>query len=433
MKLRGWGQFCESESTVLSPCSASDIAAYLKDIPQSSLIARGCGRSYGDSALAGVVLSTRHLDNFIRFDRENGILACGAGVRLDQVLQISVPSGWFLPVVPGTKFVSVGGAIASDVHGKNHHLDGCFSKHVRSLNVWVADKGIIQCSPNENADLFRATCGGMGLTGVIISAEIQLMSIASSTISQKIIQTKDIHETLNVFEESDTFRYSVAWIDTMAKGKGFGRSVLFLGDHSRQGELEVHGSKKLTVPNVFFISPLNNLSIKLFNEVHYRRNKSEDCANVHYDKFFFPLDGLHHWYRLYGRKGFFQYQCLIPDAAGQDAVIKFLQKVQAFNRGSFLSVLKRMGKGNDNYLSFPGSGYTIAMDFKYDKGLFKCLDQFDRFVEDIGGKVYLTKDGRMSKESFRAFYPDWESFAEIRQKYGANTLFNSDQSLRLGL
>lgn len=432
MKLTSWGRYPTIESIQLSPKSIHEVSFYFDAI--ESCIFRGLGRSYGDSALASEVLSTLSWDHFVTFDNDTGILTCEAGVSLADILQTFVPKGWFFPVTPGTKFVTVGGAIASDVHGKNHHVDGCFSNHVLSCQILLADGSRMECSRTSNAELFHATCGGMGLTGVIVSATIVLKKISNAFIHETTYKAKNLQEVFALLNEHQSATYSVAWIDCLATGEHLGRSLLMLGEHAKEGGLILNSSKKLSVPFTMPTLLLNHYSIQVFNALYFNKQhekRVERC--VHYDKYFYPLDGLNHWNRLYGKNGFTQYQFVLPKSAGLEGMTKILKEITTSKRGSFLSVLKILGPANENYLSFPMEGYTLALDFKIEPGLFELLDKLDRIVLEYGGRIYLAKDVRMSEATFKQSYTKWQDFAIIRARYGADKRFHSLQSKRLGL
>lgn len=402
-------------------------------LPVESAIPRAFARSYGDSALAERLLSTQQLNHFLSFDEQSGLLQCDAGVSLDDILTTFVPKGWFLPVTPGTKFISIGGAIASDVHGKNHHVDGCFSQYVKSFTLMIGEQ-CFNCSTDSHADLFYATCGGMGLTGLIVDACIQLVPIKSAFIQQTVIKAPNLAQVLALFEQNNHSTYSVAWIDCLASGQHLGRSLLMLGEHTENGSLIAHRSSKLSIPCNLPSFCLNKFSIKAFNALYYHKQQGfESHCQVHYDPYFYPLDSLQHWNRLYGKKGFTQYQCVIPKNAGLEGLTEVLSVIAESGKGSFLAVLKAFGAQNNNVLSFPIEGYTLALDFKIEPHIFALLDQLDIIVQRYGGRLYLAKDARMSEVMFKASYKNWEAFQEIREKYGAMALYNSLQSKRIGL
>lgn len=432
MQLQGWGRYPIVNADVERPAGAQAAREALQRRPD--LIAYGLGRSYGDSALNANVLQSGGLDHFLAFDEKSGVLEAQAGVSLDAMLRTFVPRGWFLPTTPGTKFVTLGGAIASDVHGKNHHSFGCFSQAVLHLDLMLADGSIVRCSPTERGELFRATCGGMGLTGIILSAAIRLRPIKSAYFEQTTYKCANLEELFDRYEESAEVPYSVAWVDCCAEGQSLGRSQLAVADHSDHGELTTHKDPLLTLP----VDPPNGLvnpwTIQAFNfGVYHRVLAKKTQQHIHYEPFFYPLDKVGAWNRLYGKSGFTQHQFVIPKAAGFKAMKTILGKIAATKRASPLVVLKVTGPKNDNPLSFPVEGYTLAIDFKIDAGLFPFLEELDAMVLDHGGRMYLTKDVRMSEATFKKSYPRWQEFQAIREDVGAKGRFRSLQSTRLGL
>ncbi|MGH8466230.1 MAG: FAD-binding protein, partial [Pseudomonas sp.] len=372
------------------------------------------------------------LDHFLGFNPETGMLRCSAGASLADILRHFTPQGWFLPVVPGTRFVTVGGAIASDVHGKNHHLDGTFGTHVDSLRLMLANGDIIECSRISNPRLFQATCGGMGLTGVIVDATVQLVRIPGSAVEQRTLRAASLDEVIVLFDANADATYSVAWLDCLARGAELGRSLLFLGEHVQDNRFAAPRHGRLTVPVNAPSLLLNRYTMGLFNRSYFKR-PIKATQRMEPGNYFFPLDGISNWNRLYGRKGFVQYQFVVPEQGAREAITKVLNHSSAAGKGSFLSVLKKFGPANDHLLSFPLQGYTLAMDFKWERNLLPLLDELDAIVMDHGGRLYLAKDARMSEECFKRGYPRWEEFANIRAEYGADTRFNSLQSRRLGL
>jgi len=429
MEIYGWGRYPRIAGEVRFPLSGQQCASIVAQ--PGSLIARGLGRSYGDSSLAGQVLDTRQLDHFLGFDEATGLLNGAAGLSLDEILRVMVPRGWFLPVTPGTRFVTLGGAIASDVHGKNHHVEGTFSDHVTSMELLLGNGEVVTTSPTEHPELFHATCGGMGLTGVILSASLRLKPIRSSMIVETTIKAPDLDTVLSAFTENAGTTYSVAWIDCLARGKHLGRSLLMLGEHATEGPLRVQPNRPLRVPFDMPAGLLNHATVKTFNTLFYGKALSaRHTRRIPFEPFFYPLDKLTDWNRLYGKPGFVQYQFVVPDAAGLRAV---LERIAASGRGSFLAVLKAFGQANAHHLSFPFVGYTLALDFKAESGVFELLHELDAIVLDHGGRFYLSKDAVMSPETFRASYPRWEEFEQVRHRYHAIGKFASAQSLRLGL
>jgi len=432
MEMYGWGRYPRHEGKVARPQAPSECLSLLAS--KKPCIARGLGRSYGDSSLAQDVLDTGYLNHFHAFDAVTGVLTCDAGVSLADILETFVPRGWFLPVTPGTRFVSVGGAIASDVHGKNHHHDGTFTMHVTHLEILLGNGERVVASDAENSDLFHATCGGMGLTGIILSAGIQLKPISSSNILETTLKLPCLHDVLQAFDEHEQATYSVAWIDCLAKGHALGRSLLMLGEHADDNILQASSSKPMTIPVDMPAILLNQASMKLFNRLYYNKAQDEQSSRiVAYDAFFYPLDKLGHWNRLYGKAGFVQYQCVLPKAGGEAGLREVLELVAASGKASFLAVLKVFGASNQNYLSFPMRGYTLALDFKVEPAVFVLLEQLDRLVLRLGGRNYLCKDARMTEHTFKASYTRWQDFEDVRSKYHAIGAFSSHQSKRLGL
>lgn len=432
MKISGWGRFPVIETRARVPRVYSQIASYLEET--AVLIPRGLGRSYGDSSLAQNTLHTTALDHFIAFDHESGEISCGAGLSLGAILEECVPKGWFLPVTPGTKFVTVGGAIASDVHGKNHHIAGCFCEHITALTVMVADGTIHNCSAIEHADLFQATCGGMGLTGLILEATIQLRPIRSAYIDQTIYKARNLEELLDLFRVHQGITYSVAWIDCLATGARLGRSLLMLGEHAEGGGLHCGKEAALSIPCDMPGMVLNRVTVAAFNSFYYHRIvRKISHQKIHYGPFFYPLDSLQGWNRIYGKKGFTQYQFVLPAEGGLAGMRTILGLLARSKRGSFLAVLKAFGPQNSNYLSFPLQGYTLALDLKIDPGLFALLTELDEIVLDYGGRVYLTKDVRMEEDMFKKSYPGLVNFMKVRLKYDPLGKFASLQSQRIGI
>lgn len=414
----------------------------LKKIVASSkiAIARGNGRCYGDASLADTTISTLKFDKVLSFDKEKGIVDCQSGVMLDMILEFIVPAGWFLPVTPGTKFITVGGAVASDVHGKNHHVDGAFSRHILDMQVLLSNGEIVHCNKTENADLFDATCGGMGLTGVILTVQFQLKRIETAFISQKVVRADNLEELISLFEKYNHYTYSVAWIDCIKKGKGFGRSVLMMGEHSTEkeltekqrsaGALKMPPKKSITFPINLPSWALNNITVRAFNFLYYNKNLKKIKDNViSYEPFFYPLDAILHWNRGYGKKGFIQYQFVIP-MEHKDGLVTILNKISEKGWGSFLAILKVFGEQND-LISFPMRGYTLALDFPVRNGLFEFLDELDQIVLEHNGRIYLSKDARMKSKTFWKGYEHSNEFLSSVNKYNPQKKFQSAQSERL--
>jgi decaprenylphospho-beta-D-ribofuranose 2-oxidase len=430
----GWGRYPRVEATRLPIRSAADVAAALAARGDESLTARGLGRSYGDSSLGELMLDLTGLDHLVAFDAETGLLTCEAGTSLSAVLAVVLPRGWFLPVTPGTRFVTVGGAVASDVHGKNHHCDGSFTDHVVSLRLMLASGEVVETSRTELPDLFAATCGGMGLTGVILEATFRLRPVQSRNIDETVLKTADLAGALDAFEQHADVTYSVGWIDLVATGRRLGRSLVMLGEHATDGDLGPATGPGLAVPVDAPAPLLNRFTVKAFNTAYYGRVRGEVTHHrIGYEPFFYPLDRIADWNRLYGRQGFLQYQFVVPFEAGREAVTEVVRRISASGLASPLAVLKVFGEGNASMLGFPRPGYTLAVDFKATQAALELCEQLDRLVLAAGGRLYLTKDARMSPSTFVASYPRIEEFQAVRRTYGALGVFSSAQARRLGL
>jgi len=398
----------------------------------NELIPYGNGRSYGDSALSENIINVKPYNYFLNFDEAKGVIHVQSGVLLSEILNTIVPKGWFLKITPGTKLITIGGAIASDVHGKNHHLEGCFSECVEEFSLILPNNEIVTCSKTKNTELFRATCGGMGLTGVILDAKIVLKKINSKYINQTTIKTTSLKETFDAFEKYKDKPYSVAWIDCLAKGNNIGKCLLMVGDFSDDENLDYGLKKKLNIPFNFPSFALNTLTVKAFNWLYYGKvRKVVSNQKVELDTFFYPLDAIDNWNRIYGKNGFTQYQFILPFETSYIGLEEILKSISKSGKGSFLAVLKLYGKANENYLSFPMEGYSLALDFKIERGLFELLDDLDKIVLKYKGRIYLSKDVRVTKDTFEQGYPFINSFRKIREKYKMNKKFNSLQSKRL--
>jgi FAD/FMN-containing dehydrogenase len=379
-----------------------------------------CGRSYGDSCLndGGALLDVAGLDRLIAFDADQGLLRCEPGVTLAQVLAVIVPRGWFLPVLPGTRWVSVGGAIANDIHGKNHHRAGTFGAHVTRLELMRSSGERMICSQEENQELFRATIGGLGLTGLILWAEVRLKRIPGTGIAMQRIRFPDLDGFFELASTDAEHEYTVAWVDCLARGRRLGRGIYMRGDHSPlTGDPPCPlREARLRVP---FDAPpglLNRMTLGIFNQLYYRRQLRHRVDSlIPYPPFFFPLDGLADWARLYGPLGFVQYQCVVPDEPGGGPIRAVLDRVSRSEEAASLGVLKRFGNASSpGMLSFPRPGLTLAVDFGFrGPRTLELLENLDGIVREAGGAVYPAKDARMSAASFRRFYAEHEAFSRL--------------------
>ena len=443
MKLSGWGRYPVLDCRVEGLHRLADLPDLLAR--SKTLISRGNGRAYGDAALnPDLTLSMLPLDRMQAFDPCTGLLTCEAGVLLNDIIEAFVPRGWFPPVVPGTKLVTVGGMIAADVHGKNHHREGTFGAHVESLTLATADGEIRVCSRTQHAELFRATLGGMGLTGVILGARFRLQPIETAFVLAETVATRDLDETMAGFEASRDWPYSVAWIDCLARGATLGRALLMRGRFMQRAALPVPQAveplclppaPRLTVPVDAPALLLNRVSIGLANQLYYRRGRARPGPRpMHLEPFFFPLDGIDRWNRLYGRRGFVQYQCVLPTAESPTGMTALLERIAAAGRGSFLAVLKLFGAAGDGLLSFPMEGYTLALDFPMRRDTPALLDALDRITHAHGGRIYLAKDASCTPERVREGYPGHAAFDACRSSAaGGRARFDSALSRRLAI
>lgn len=441
MKVMNWGLYPVVDADVRTFQSPAEVMALAQ--PWKEFIPRGLGRSYGDSSLAPHILSSLSHNRFLEFDEATGLISCQAGVSFAEILEVIVPKGWFLPVTPGTKFITLGGAIGSDIHGKNHHSEGSFSRHLISFHLLIASGEVLECSKTQNADVFWATCGGMGLTGIVLDATFQLKRIETAYIKEDSIKVKNLDQAIEVFDRSLHYTYSVSWVDCLAKGNHLGKGIVLNGEHAKLCDLKKESQRnqplilpkkgKIAVPFSLPGFVMNRASIKAFNIGFYAKAPSGEHSHIiDYDTYFYPLDGIHHWNRVYGKRGFVQYQFVMPPTPNQEALRKIMHQVARYGLPSFLTVLKWFGE-QEGMLSFPMKGYTVAMDFPITTTLFEKLNTLDRIVEDHGGRIYLTKDARMSAETFRKTYPRFEEWLQIKRRLDPQGIFQSLQSKRLGI
>ena len=432
----GWGNFPVIKGELTQVSTKDHLIDAING--NETVIPYGNGRSYGDNALNDHMIHYNDPIDPIEFNKETGIGHVSAATQIGDLIDHILPFGWFPPVVPGTKFVTIGGAIAADIHGKNHHVDGCFSQHVISFNLMLENGSIVKCSKKKNSDLFKATCGGIGLTGVILNARIKMIRIQSRFIEQISYKAQNIDELFAHFNSFDSLRYSVAWIDCTATGNKLGRGVLMTGDFLKNGELSGYNTGNHSKLNIPFFLPswiINPLLLKLFNTLYYHLSGLNERKKVVVDlnKFFFPLDQILNWNRLYGRQGFLQYQFVLPIKNSREGIKKILNIISKSGQGSPLAVLKLFGPGNENYLSFPMEGFTLALDFKNQPALFPLLDELDKIVLEYEGRVYLAKDARIKEPNFESGYTKIKEFRRLRHQDNLEIKFQSYQSRRLGL
>lgn len=438
--LAGWGNYPRIDCEVRVPLTREGVAALLDRGP---LIARGLGRSYGDAALndRGFVLDVARLDRFLDFDAERGLLRCEAGVSLEQVLASFAPRGFLPLITPGTKFVTIGGCIANDVHGKAHHVDGSFVSCVEAMTVLLADGRVVSASRDEHADLFHASFGGMGLLGVILDATIRLRRVQTTFFHQRAVAVRGLEELFDAFEQYDArYPYSVAWIDPLATGDRLGQGVLTVGDHAaladlpakcRADPLRVRPRSPFTVPLDLPDSALNPLTLRLLNVV-LGQVQARAGSIAHYEKFFYPLDAIGEWNRGYGKRGFTQYQFVVPLSDGRRRIRPILERIATSGQLPFLNVLKRLGPGH-GWLSFPIDGYTFAIDFPVGPDLPALLAELDHRVIDAGGRVYLGKDAFLERGLLPRMYPELDRWREVKANVDPQNVFSSTLSRRVGL
>ncbi|HEY0409927.1 MAG TPA: FAD-binding oxidoreductase [Candidatus Dormibacteraeota bacterium] len=443
--LCGWGRTAPSRARVAEPRAEEEVDALMAAPPRRGLIARGLGRSYGDAAqnAGGAVVLCTGLDRLHRLDLERGVVTAGGGVSLDRLMRLLLPLGWFVPVTPGTRQVTVGGAIAADIHGKNHHRDGGFGAHVRSFRLRTP-AATLTVSPELRPDLFRATVGGMGLTGVILEAEIRLQPVATSRIRVDTERARDLDDVLaRMSSGDDAYQYSVAWIDCLARGGSLGRSVLTRGDHAEPGELparqrrdplEFRPRTRLAAPPWVPPGLLRPLAVRAFNEAWFRRAPVLERGRVvPLAAFFHPLDGVERWNVLYGPAGFVQHQLVVPFGA-EEVLRSALEQLSGAGAASFLAVLKRFGAEGPGLLSFPRPGWTLALDIPVgDPGLGPLLDRIDEAVAAAGGRIYLAKDARLRPELLPLMYPRLDDWRALRERLDPGGVLCSDLSRRLAL
>lgn len=441
----GWGRYPRTETSLFRPDRVPSLDSLLASAGPS-LIARGLGSSYGDAAVngAGGTVLTERLNRFLAFDPDTGVLSCEAGVTIEDLLRYLLPRGMFPPVSPGTKYVTLGGCVACDVHGKNHHRSGSIADHLIDFDLLTAAGVLVRCSREARPDLFWATVGGMGLTGIITELRLRLARVETPYVAVDYDRAQNLDVSLRLFDDDQRYTYSVAWLDCLARGRSLGRGVLMRANPLGAAEATARGlppdnwrtARRLTVPFGLPAVLLNPVTVGTFNALFYHRHPTRSRGvSVHYDGYFYPLDRLRRWNRLYGRRGFFQYQCVVPFEGGRESLVRILEAVSRNRRASFLAVLKRFGEADPaQLLSFPRPGYTLSLDIPRDAGkVFPFLDAIDDIVVRSGGRVYLAKDARLSRDRFRAMYPEAEDWLEVKRRVDPENRFRSDLAARLGL
>ena len=439
MKLSGWGNYPIKNTKVVKPKTVDQLRDALKS---NQTIARGNGRSYGDSSVGFYkTVDMKNFNKIISFDYKKGLLVAESGVLLKNIINEILPKGWFPYVTPGTKFVTLGGMIAADVHGKNHHKEGNFSNFVEWIDLVNSDGKVLRCSKKENSEIFEWTIGGMGLTGVIIKAAIKLRAIETSWIKEKTIATSNLDETINLFETYENATYSVAWVDCFQKNKKFfGRSIFTIGEHAKLEDLNKKMKPFNLIKNFNLNIPINLPSwilsgwlLKIFNYFYYLMNKRKKGDNlINWNDYFYPLDKILRWNRLYGQKGFAQFQCVMPQKKSKEGLIEIFETMKKFNTFAYLAVLKKFGPEKGKF-SFPMEGYTIALDFPINDKTLQLMNMFDKIISKYGGRIYLAKDSRMNKETLLKTENRLKEFNYFREKINSKKAFVSFQSTRLGM
>jgi FAD/FMN-containing dehydrogenase len=416
VQITSWGRLNAPEHAVIDPAFLDQVQAALS--AKGPVLGFGAGRSYGDVCLngGGRLLRTHFLDRLISADWSTGIVRAEAGLTFDTLLRLAFPKGWVIPVLPGTKFVTLGGAVANDIHGKNHETAGTFGCHVRRLGLARSTGEVLELGPDQNTELFAATIGGLGLTGIILWVELALERATSSSIVVETLELTNLAAFFRLTEESQGWDFTVAWVDCLAKGAAVGRGLFMRGRWHERGALVPHKPSRLHVP---FDAPswlLNSTTVQLFNRAYRGRPTALGRRTVHYDQFFFPLDSIAGWNRLYGRNGFFQHQCVVPTNSAPDALRRLLNLTAEWRQGSFLVVLKMFGgRPSPGILSFPRSGATLALDFPNRGGSTRrLLDAMAGVVIDAGGRLYPAKDATMSAQAFRSGFPEWQKVELLR-------------------
>lgn len=433
MPLTGWGRVPVADGQEIR-------SEHLAQITTNVPLTRGLGRAYGDAALPAtgdrVVAGSRLADRILAFDPDTGLLRAEAGFSLDQLYQVFLPRGWYTPVSPGTRFVTLGGMVAADIHGKNHHRDGCIGGHLRGITLRVADGRVVTCSPDHEPQLFRATIGGMGLTGHILEVQLELVRVPSPWIVQEAERVPNIEVFLDRLKEAArTWPMTVGWIDGVASGTELGRGVLLCGRWAEPHEAPkaFPGLRRsLRMPFDLPHGVLNPAVVRLFNAAYYRRHAARRTQSiVSPEAFLYPLDAIGAWNRAYGRRGFVQYQCVLPERGGRPAVRAFMEIVARHGRASFLSVIKDCGPEGIGTLSFPMQGISIALDIPYDGVTQALVDEMNRTVIHQGGRIYLAKDALTRADDFRAMEPRLGTFLDVRRAWDPSGRIRSAQSVRL--
>ena len=439
MKLGGWGRYPLIEAKLNSPASIKEL---IELISRGNAIGRGNGRSYGDSSISEQnTICMKNFNRILEFNNKNGLTVVESGVLLSEIITTFLNRGWFPKVTPGSKYVTIGGMVACDVHGKNHHKDGSFGNYIEWLDIITSDGEIVRCSRKINSEVFNWTIGGMGLTGIILRVAFYLHPVTTSWIKQKTIPAKNIDHAIEIFEKNLDSTYSVAWIDCLSKGNKLGRSLVMLGEHANISDLNydmksdpliIKSKTKILIPFNFPSFILNSLTVKIFNSIYYALGKKKkNYKLVDYDTYFYPLDYLLDWNKIYGSKGLAQFQCVLPLKNAKLGIREMLDALSFSKSNSFLTVLKRFGK-QESCLSFPMEGYTLALDFPITKKNIDLMKKLDEITLKYKGRFYLAKDSRMNRDTFKKSDIRFEEYKKFRSSKMKKS-FSSVQSKRLEL
>lgn len=435
-ELSGWGRVLRATSPAARPERVADLERALADTGNDSLLAYGAGRSYGDAALnsTGRSIIMRRLDRFLDFDPASGRLVAEAGATFADVVAAFLPRGFMAPVAPGTGFATLGGGVANDVHGKNHHQAGSLGQHVEWLDLRLPSGELRRVEPQRDVGLFKATIGGVGLTGIVERLCLRLKAVPSNAVQVRTRRIRNLGEFLEAFaEERDRAEYVVGWIDALARGPDLGRGVLEAASPSADGVPRMQ-RKARRVPMDVPGFALNPLSVRAFNSVYYARVPSQGREHRQsYERFLFPLDAVRDWNRIYGKRGFHQFQCVVPFEAGRSALVAMLELTSRSGQGSFLAVLKALGPAGTGYLSFPQPGYTLALDFPNARKTTELIGRLQQIACDHGGRVYLAKDSSLRPETLRLMYPELAKFQEVLAEIDPHGRLQSDLARRLRL
>jgi decaprenylphospho-beta-D-ribofuranose 2-oxidase len=436
VELTGWGRALRASCEAARPERLGDVPAVLETSGPGGLSIFGGGRAYADSALnsGGNTCLTGRLDRILAFDESSGIVDVEPGVTFRRLLQVFLPRGWLFPVSPGTAFATIGGAVAHDVHGKNHEHEGTFGQHVTKLELMIADGTVYRISRDNAPEVFRATCGGCGLTGLLTRVTFQMQRVPSAFVEVKERRVENLEAFIAAFEDARSASYSVGWIDALATGARLGRGILQTAEPAGGGSRDWKNGRQRKVPFDFPRVAINPLSVQAFNALYLRRvPKNGRSRLLPYADFLYPLDAIQDWNRVYGGRGFHQFQCVVPFADGARALRRLLEAIAASRAASALTVLKRLGQGRAGYLSFPMEGYTLALDFPNGRGTAALYQRLVDVTLEHGGRIYLAKDALLSREAFETMYPELPEFRRVLKQVDPRAKFQSDMARRLGI